>query len=105
MLHVTFRRVRPERVGRMRQWFGELMRRQDEVRETFRNEEVRHEQAWLIETSDGPLLVYAVEVEDPERALRAFETSELAIDGEHRRVMDEVTQGTAEVEKLYDLRA
>jgi hypothetical protein len=104
VLQVTFRRVRPERVERLREWFAELMRRQEEVRETFRNEAVRHEQAWLLETSGGPWLVYAVEVEDPERARLAFETSTLAIDHQHRQVMDEVTLGTAEIEKLYDLR-
>jgi Family of unknown function (DUF6176) len=104
MLHVTFRQVRPDRVDRVRAWFSELMQRQEEVRATFRNEAVRHEQAWLLETSSGPLLVYAVEVEDPERAQRAFQASEMAIDHQHRQVMDEATLGTTEVEKLYDLR-
>ena len=105
MLHVSFRRVRPERVDRTRAWFSKLMRRQDEVRATFQNEGVRHEQAWLIETRSGPLLVYAVELEDPERARQAFERSDVAIDKQHREVMLDVMLGPSEPEKLYDLHA
>jgi hypothetical protein len=65
MLQVNIRRVRPDQVGRLREWLAELGRRQEEVRETFRNEGVRHEQAFVLAGADGPLLVYAIEVDDP----------------------------------------
>jgi Family of unknown function (DUF6176) len=104
MLHLTFRRVRPERVDALRAWMAELGRRQDEVRQTFRNEGVRHEQAFLIESLDGPLLVYAHEVDDPEAASAAYAGSTLVLDQEHRAIMGSVLGEDAEVELLYDVR-
>jgi hypothetical protein len=83
---------------------AELGRRQDEVRATFRNEGVRHEQAYLIESVNGPVLVYAIEVEDPEAALLAYAASTLPLDAEHRKVMAAVLGPPAEAELLYEVR-
>jgi Family of unknown function (DUF6176) len=104
MLHVTFRRVRPERVDALRAWMAELDRRREEVRATFRNEGVRHEQAFLIESADGPVLVYAHEVDDPAAASAAYGGSTLALDQEHREIMGSVLGEDAEVELLYDVK-
>jgi Family of unknown function (DUF6176) len=56
MVRVRCFRVRPEKVGRLRDWMDELSRRRDEVLETFANETVRHEVGYLFETTDGPML-------------------------------------------------
>src|SRR6266545_1169236 len=90
MLKVAIHRVHPEKEQQLRDWLAELMRRQDEVRETFAQETVRHEQAYLLPTSDGPMLVYAMEVADFERGRAAFLNSTLAIDSEHKKVMRDV---------------
>jgi hypothetical protein len=104
MLRVAFRQIRPDRVDRLRAWMLELEQRAGEVRQTFDNEGVQHEHAFLIESADGPVLVYAVEVADTERAERAYAESTLTIDLEHRRVMADVVAGDASVESLYELR-
>jgi hypothetical protein len=104
MLQVHFRRVRPDRVDDLKEWLTELQRRADEVRESFRQEGVRHEQAFLLETRDGPLLVYAIEVQDPEAAQQAYERSMLSIDHEHRVRMTEAISGAADMQPLYDVR-
>ncbi|MDQ3810385.1 MAG: DUF6176 family protein [Chloroflexota bacterium] len=101
---MVFRRVREDQVDRLREWMNELTRRQDEVRQTFANERVRHEQAFLIEAREGPVLVYAIEVEDEEQARKAYESSTLPIDHQHRQVMDTVLAGPAAVDLLYDVR-
>lgn len=80
------------------------MRRRDEVIETFVNEGVRHEVAYLLPAADGPVLVYAMEVDDPERASAAFRASSFPIDDEHKRVMGQVLAGPVEAELLYDVR-
>lgn len=41
----------------------------------------------LVESSEGPLLVYAMEVEDVERSREAADRSQHAVDAEHRRAM------------------
>ena len=103
MLEVVFSRVEEARVEQLRAWMEELGHREDEVLETFRNEGTRHERAFLLEGRDGPVLVYAIEAEDPERARQAYSDSTLPIDLEHRRVMREVLSGRSEVEELLNL--
>lgn len=102
MLRVVFRKVREGQVDRVREWMAELNGRSDEVLATFAQEGVRHEAAYLLQTLEGPVLVYAVEAEDVERARRVAEASTLPIDLEHRRVMGETLAGPADVEPLYE---
>jgi hypothetical protein len=71
VLRVRFLKVKPDRVERLRAWMDELARRHDEVVVTFAQETVRHEAAWLLETSAGPILVYAIEADDLDEAQRA----------------------------------
>lgn len=90
MLKVAMRRVADGEVDRLRSWMSELMQRRDEVVATFENEGVRHELAYLLPVTDGWILVYAMEMEDPERASAAFRASSLPIDHEHKQVMAKV---------------
>jgi hypothetical protein len=105
MIKLAIRKVRPEEENRLRSWMAELNRRSTEVLATFAHEGVRHEQAYLLRTSDGPILIYAMEAEDHERAASAFQSSTFPIDHEHRRIMKEVLAEEANVELLYECRA
>lgn len=105
MLSVRTLRIRPDKVDLLRSWMKQLDDRADEVRETFAQEGVRHEQAHLLETSDGTLLIYAVEAEDIEEALRVYESSTLPIDQEHGEMLAAVTAERLDLEKLLDIRA
>lgn len=84
---------------------AELAWREDEVLETFRQETVRHEVAYLLDIRDGPVLVYAVEAADLDQAGRAVETHPLPIDREHRQVMHEAFDGRFPAECLPDIRS
>lgn len=103
MLNVVFSRVRDEEVERLRAWGRELMRRGDEVRETFRQEGVRHEISHLIHTADGWIHVIAIEVEDIELARAAYATSKLPIDSQHREVMNAALDGPFPAERIYEM--
>ena len=103
MVRVRFLKVRPGQVDRLRYWMAELSQRTEEVRETFRQETVRHEVAHLIDGADGPVLVYIVEADDLDQAARAFEENPYPIDLEHRRVMSEVLGEPVEAERLLDI--
>jgi hypothetical protein len=105
MIHTSIKRVRADKVELLRAWFAEGTRRADEIRETFHQEGVRHEQAYLISTSDGTLLVYTSELEDFDRAWTAFVNSELPIDAEHKKTMIEALAGDADAELIFDLTA
>jgi len=98
------RRVAEGQLDVLRWWMGELMRRSDEVLQTFHNEGTREEQVYLLHTSDGPILVYVMDVADPERADFAFRYSALPIDQQHKQVMHQVLGDPVDAELLYDVR-
>lgn len=103
MLTVRVARVKPSEVDRLRAWMAEATQRSDEVLETFVNEGMRSEQWHLLDTSDGPLAIVAMESEDADTASAAFAASELPIDLEHRVVLEQVLDGRVETEVLMDL--
>ncbi|MFN0057766.1 MAG: DUF6176 family protein [Planctomycetota bacterium] len=103
MLRVVIRRIRPEKEPRLRAWLAELNSRADEVRETFRGETVRAEQAYIVAGAEGPLLVYVMEAEDFERGSKAYAASHHKIDKEHRAVMRECLAESPKVDPLYDV--
>jgi hypothetical protein len=104
MLRVWISRIRPGKESRVRSWLRELGSRADEVRETFRDETVRAEQAYIIAGESGPLLVYVIEAEDIERGAKAFAASRHRIDAEHKAVMQECLAEPLKLEPLYDMR-
>ena len=104
MLRVWISRIRPEKESRVRAWLAELTSRSDEVLATFRDETVRAEQAFIIAGESGPLLVYVIEAEDPERGARAFANSTHKIDAEHKAVMRECLAEPLALTPLYDLK-
>ncbi len=102
MLTVSFSVVREGQLDQLRAWGRELTRRADEVKETYRQEGVRQEASYLIETKRGWILVFAAELEDREKARAAYQASTLPIDVEHRRVMQATLSGAFEAEPLYE---
>ena len=103
MLKVSIQMVKPGQEGKLRDWMSELMNRKDEVRETFKQETVRHEQGYLIPVRGGTALIYIVEAENLEQASKAYKHSTLPIDAEHRSVMQAVLGDPVPTELLYDV--
>jgi len=105
MLRVWISRIRAGKEVRVRQWLAELTSRADEVRETFRDETVRAEQAYIVPGEGGPLLLYVIEAEDLEQGSRAFASSTHRIDAEHKAVMRECLDEPLALRPLYDMTA
>jgi hypothetical protein len=84
---------------------NELKLRASEVRDTFTQEGVTHEQAHLVETSDGFLLIYVMESDDHEKARLAFKNSTLPLDAEHKKIMGIVLEGKYPSELLFECKA
>ena len=103
MLKASIQMVKPGQEQKLRAWLSELMQRKEEVRETFEQETVRHEQGYLLKINDGTALLYIVEAEDLEQASKAYKDSTLPIDGEHRNVLQEVLGDRISTELLYDV--
>ena len=102
---MAIHQVREGQVERLRAWLREINSRREEVLETFAQEGVRHEQAYLLDTGSGHVLVYAMELEDEEKARAAFASSTLPIDAQHRDVMQAALGEPAGAELLYDVQA
>ena len=103
MLRVAIERIRPEKEQRLRAWLAELNSRAPEVRETFRAETVRAEQAYIVAGQDGPLLVYVIEAADLARGAEAFAASTHQIDAEQKTVMRDCLAGSLNATPLYDV--
>ena len=48
------------------------------------------------------MLIYIMDMQDPEQAAKAFRESSLPIDLEHRRIMERVLDERVKLELLYD---
>ena len=102
MLRVRMLRVQPDRVEQLRAWFRELGARRSEVLATFEQEGTRAEAVHLLSGAEGLVLVYVMEVDDLEKAQRAFAASTLPIDAEHKRVMKACCDGSVVSELLFE---
>jgi len=103
MLKVSIQMIKPGQERELREWLSELMRRKEEVRETFKQETVRHEQGYLMQINGGATLIYIVEAENLEQASTAYRNSSLPIDTEHRHILNQVLGERIPTELLYDV--
>ena len=102
MIKLAVKYVKKEEEQTLRQWLSELNRRRDEVLETVSQEGTRHEQAYLAEIAGRTVLIYIMDMQDPEHAAKAFKESSLPIDLEHRRIMQKVLDERVKLELLYE---
>jgi len=105
VIKLGIRRVKPEEESRLREWMSQLNSRHPEVRETFRQEGVTHEQARLINISGELILIYAMEAADHAKAAAAFAQSTLPIDVEHKRIMSQALGAIVPSELLFECHA
>ncbi len=77
--------------------------RREEALATLDDEGCSHELAVLVEGPDGPMVIYAMEVESVERSIEVANSSTHRIDQEHRGVMDVAIGARPSIECLLDL--
>ncbi len=105
MIHLVARRIDPAHRERVVEWLRTVDGpRREEALAALSAEGVRHETALLLETADGPVLVYAMETDDIDRSRSVADDSPRPIDAEHRAVMRAADAGPADAAILLDLR-
>ncbi|MFV4912728.1 DUF6176 family protein [Microbacterium lacticum] len=105
MIHLVARRIRPDQRDRVAAWLREVDGpRRAEALESLEAEGVTHEKAMLIDTGDGPVIVYAMETDDLAHSISVTDQSPRSIDAEHRAVMRAADDGPAIAEVVLDLR-
>ncbi|MDN3311750.1 DUF6176 family protein [Microbacterium oryzae] len=106
MISLTIRRIEPDQRDRLERWLREVDGpRRQEALATLADEGVMHEKAVILDTSDGPILIYAMESADLEYARAVAQRSEHAIDAEHREVMQAAVAGRPDIAVVLDLRS
>jgi hypothetical protein len=104
MLRVVIRQVQPGRTEELRAWLAQAGGpRRQEALDTLADEGCAHEMAFLIEGKDGPVVVYAMEVEDERKVMEAFSSSRHQIDAEHKQVMEGTLGANVHSEVLLNL--
>ncbi len=105
MIEVAVRRVKPGEVETVRAWLRTVSgTRRGEAVATLIDEGVTHETAVLFDTAEGPVIVYAIEAEDLERAYEVGRRSKHRIDADHKRIMEAALGDPVPIEVLLDLR-
>jgi Family of unknown function (DUF6176)/Transcription factor WhiB len=95
ILRVAIRRINPGRADELREWLAEANGpRREEALAPLVDEGCTHEQAYLIEGVEGPVVIYVMEVEDNEESQEAARSSRHPIDAHHKRVMEQAGGGT-----------
>ncbi|WP_458208462.1 DUF6176 family protein [Haladaptatus sp. NG-SE-30] len=99
-------KIKEGKTQRLKEWMAEIRMREEEAIETYENEGMYSESAFIERTDEGDFLVYYMESEDAQRAHEAFENSTHEIDREHKEVMEETLEdgrNVGEYELLYHL--
>jgi hypothetical protein len=105
MIELSVRRVKPGQEETLRSWLGQVGgSRRGEAAATLIDEGVTHETVVLVETADGPVVVYAIEADDLDRAYEVARTSRHRIDADHKRIMESALGEAVPIEVLLDLR-
>src|SRR5580704_17380783 len=103
MLRVAIRSVNPGRADQLREWLAEVNGpRRAEALATLVNEGCTHEQEFLIDGADGPVVVYVMEVDDIDASEQAARSSGHPIDADHKRVMEQLVGDPIASELLLD---
>ncbi|MGC5172126.1 DUF6176 family protein [Microbacterium sp. DT81.1] len=105
MIHLVARRIRQDQRESVRAWLQEVDGpRRAEALESIAAEGIEHETSLLLETSDGPIIVYAMQTDDLTTARAVGDESLRSIDAEHRAVMRTADDGPVAGEIILDLR-
>jgi len=105
VIHLVARRIDPDQRERVAQWLRTVDGpRREEALAALAAEGIRHETAMLIDTTDGPVIVYAMETDDIDRSRAVADESPRSVDAEHRTVMRAADAGPADAEIVLDLR-
>jgi len=103
MLQTWIHRIKPGMEPRLYEWLAELNARSGEVRESFAAAGITAEQAYIVPTESGSLLVYVSEAGNQPHAVSVYESSSLPIDLEHRQVMSDCVEETLQLAPTYDV--
>jgi hypothetical protein len=97
----TFSKIKPGCLENVRNWLSTLKTRKEEVLESFRQEGVILESAFIREENNQHFLVYYMFAKDVEVAMSIFRESKLDIDHFHQKCWKEFTENHQILEPLF----
>jgi len=104
VIHLAVRNVNSEHLDLFRDWMAQLNGpRRAEALATLEDEGCSHEIAVLLEGPEGPIVIYAMEVESIEQSRDAADHSSHPIDAEHRAILDLAIGDRPSLQRILDL--
>lgn len=95
-------KIKSGELDRVREWAIELTRREEEVLETFANEDMHVQSAFLEEADDGHYLIQYIRADDFDKVLEVAKNSQLPIDDYHKAFKTKALEGCSRLELLID---
>lgn len=99
----TYSKIKPGCLEHVRDWLRVLKTRKEEVLESFRQEGVVLESAFLREENNQHFLVYYLLAKDVEVAMSIFRESKLDIDHFHQKCWKGLTEDHQVLDVLFHL--
>jgi len=99
----TCSKIKDGHLEDVRGWFKKLQDRKDETLESFRNEGVWLESAFLQEQDGQYYLIYYMRAEDIDRAMAVFQASSLEIDWFHKQCWEQFTEQHEVLSPMFHL--
>lgn len=96
-------KLKPNSIHRVREWAGEIMRRQQEALETLRDESVLLENFFLEQAEDGDYLIGVMTAESFDRSQASVRESKHDIDSYHQQFKRDTWESGEPLERLVDL--
>ncbi|HEY2811690.1 MAG TPA: DUF6176 family protein [Rhabdochlamydiaceae bacterium] len=102
----TYSKIKEGCVEKVKAWLSTIQsERREETLQSFSNEGVWLEAAFIREAEDGLYLVYFMRAQNVKQALAAFQNSTLPIDIFHRECCQQLTEGHEILTTVYHLEA
>ena len=96
-------KLKPDSIGRVREWARTINERRHEALETLRDETVVLESMFLDRTEQGDFLIGYMKAESFQKAGATVQKSVHAIDEYHRKFKQDTWEERVELELLIDL--
>lgn len=96
-------KLKPNSLGRVREWAETINARKEEALATLRDETVIVEAAFLDQTSEGDFLITFMKAEDMAKVREAVKSSTHEIDKFHQKFKQETWEERKSLELLVDL--
>lgn len=99
----TYSKIKEGHLDDVRNWFQTLLDRKEETLESFRNEGVKIESAFIKKINGDYFLIYYMVANDVKEATDVFRKSTLPIDSFHKKCFEDFIEQSETLNSIFHL--